>query len=188
MPVDGDGTAFIFHPPKYTPYFLIIQRQCVKLMEKKRLFVAVVIVWVVGTVTTYYLYSRGHLQKVSDVKIPLAMRFSSLRGLTDTPTTNVPVLADNPSTNVPQAGQQLTSAPTTAQPTPGRTKIGSQEQEQRLAMAERVELADDGSNIYISVLTTPGYHDSRLSRQYITWMQTVHPKQVREWNLVKWIC
>eukprot|EP00731_Ephydatia_muelleri_P007076 Em0003g1324a len=136
-------------------------------MEKKRLFVAVVIVWVVGTVTTYYLYSRGHLQKVSDVKIPLAMRFSSLRGLTDTPTTNVP-----------QAGQQLTSAPTTAQPTPGRTKIGSQEQEQRLAMAERVELADDGSNIYISVLTTPGYHDSRLSRQYITWMQTVHPKQV----------
>lgn len=177
MPVDGDGTAFIFHPPKYTPYFLIIQRQCVKLMEKKRLFVAVVIVWVVGTVTTYYLYSRGHLQKVSDVKIPLAMRFSSLRGLTDTPTTNVP-----------QAGQQLTSAPTTAQPTPGRTKIGSQEQEQRLAMAERVELADDGSNIYISVLTTPGYHDSRLSRQYITWMQTVHPKQVREWNLVKWIC
>eukprot|EP00731_Ephydatia_muelleri_P007288 Em0003g1536a len=152
-------------------------------MEKKWLFVAVVIVWVVGTVTTYYLYSRGHLQKV---EIPLAMRFSSLRGLTDTPTTNVPVLADNPSTNVPQAGQQLTSAPTTAQPTPGRTKIGSQEQEQRLAMAERVELADDGSNI--SVLTTPGYHDSRLSRQYITWMQTVHPKQVREWNLVKWIC
>ena len=174
-------------------------------METKRLFIAAVLVWVIGSVAIYYLYSRGHLQEVSNVSVP-SLRLAPLRGLVSiTPTatdvartleadvvsqpgeTNpavtpveLPVSSSSvPTTAAPTTAAPTTAAPTTAAPTPGRTKHGSEEQERRLGLAEKVDLPQDGSDIYISVLTTPGYHDSRLSRQYITWMQTVHPKQVR---------
>ena len=156
--------------------------------------------------TIYYLYSSGHLLKVSGVGI-VVPRLSSLKGLgsTNAPTTtdvrrqqgieiDAPSGAEEGSPSVSVTGlstsrtEPITTAPTptttappsTSSPTlhVGRTKHGSDEQERRLTLAERVELPQDGSDIYISVLTTPGYHDSRLSRQYITWMQTVHPKQV----------
>lgn len=169
-------------------------------METKRLFIAAVLVWVIGSVAIYYLYSRGHLQEVSNVSVP-SLRLAPLRGLVSiTPTATdvarsleadvvsrpgeanpavTPVELPVSSSSVPTTAAPTTAAPTTAAPTPGRTKHGSEEQELRLGLAEKVDLPQDGSDIYISVLTTPGYHDSRLSRQYITWMQTVHPKQVR---------
>ena len=54
------------------------------------------------------------------------------------------------------------------------------EQEERLALAERVYLPHNGSDIFMSVLTTHKYHDKRLSRLFVTWMQTVDPKQVSQ--------
>ena len=52
------------------------------------------------------------------------------------------------------------------------------DQKKRLSLAEPVNIQQNGSDIFISVLTTHKYHDSRLSRLFITWMQTVEPKQV----------
>ena len=52
--------------------------------------------------------------------------------------------------------------------------------DQRLSLAERIYLPHNGSDIFMSVLTTHKYHDKRLSRLFVTWMQTVDPKQVSQ--------
>ena len=48
----------------------------------------------------------------------------------------------------------------------------------RLALAKEVYLPQNGSDVFISVLTAPKFHDARLSRLFVSWMQTVEPKQV----------
>ena len=60
------------------------------------------------------------------------------------------------------------------------------DQEERLALAERVSLPQNGSDIFMSVLATHKYHDKRLSRLFVTWMQTVDPKQVSQAR-VTWV-
>ena len=45
---------------------------------------------------------------------------------------------------------------------------------------ERIPPPDNGSDIYISVLTAPVYHESRFALQYVTWLQTVDPKNVSQ--------
>lgn len=52
------------------------------------------------------------------------------------------------------------------------------DQHKLLSLAELDNLPQNKSDIYISVLTTHKYHQSRLSRQFVTWMQTVDSKQV----------
>ena len=43
---------------------------------------------------------------------------------------------------------------------------------------ERLPPPANSSDIYISVLTAPIYHDKRFALQYLTWMQTVDLKNV----------
>ena len=43
---------------------------------------------------------------------------------------------------------------------------------------ERLPPPANDSDIYISVLTAPVYHDKRFAVQYLTWMQTVDLKNV----------
>ena len=50
--------------------------------------------------------------------------------------------------------------------------------QERLALAERVYLPQDGSDVFISVLTASKYHEARLSRLFVSWMQTVEPIHV----------
>ena len=38
------------------------------------------------------------------------------------------------------------------------------------------------SDVYISVLTAPVYHNSRFAVQYLTWLQTVDPKNVSQFT------
>lgn len=47
-----------------------------------------------------------------------------------------------------------------------------------MALAERVSVPQNGSYVFISVLTATKFHDARLSRMFVSWMQTVEPKQV----------
>ena len=44
---------------------------------------------------------------------------------------------------------------------------------------ERLPPPAHSSDIYISLLTAPRFHDTRVSLQYLTWLQTVDPKQVQ---------
>ena len=44
---------------------------------------------------------------------------------------------------------------------------------------ERLPPPVHSSDIYYSLLTAPVYHNQRFSLQYLTWIQTVDPKQVR---------
>ena len=44
---------------------------------------------------------------------------------------------------------------------------------------ERLTPPADSSDVYISLLTAPRYHDTRVSLQYLTWFQTVAPEQVQ---------
>ena len=44
---------------------------------------------------------------------------------------------------------------------------------------ERLPPPAHSSDVYISLLTAPKFHDTRISLQYLTWLQTVDPKQVR---------
>ena len=44
---------------------------------------------------------------------------------------------------------------------------------------ERLPPPAHSSDIYISLLTAPKYHDTRISLQYLTWIQTIDPKQVQ---------
>ena len=44
---------------------------------------------------------------------------------------------------------------------------------------ERLPPPADSSDIYISLLTAPRFHDTRVSLQYLTWFQTVDPEQVQ---------
>ena len=44
---------------------------------------------------------------------------------------------------------------------------------------ERLPPPADSLDIYYSLLTAPVYHNLRFSLQYLTWLQTVDPKQVR---------
>ena len=43
---------------------------------------------------------------------------------------------------------------------------------------ERLPPPADSSDIYYSLLTAPLYHNLRFSLQYLTWLQTIDPKQV----------
>ena len=43
---------------------------------------------------------------------------------------------------------------------------------------ERLPPPANSSDIYISVLTAPVYHDKRFAVQYLTWLQTVDLKNV----------
>ena len=43
---------------------------------------------------------------------------------------------------------------------------------------ERIPPPAHSSDIYISLLTAPKFHDTRISLQYLTWLQAVDPKQV----------
>ena len=43
---------------------------------------------------------------------------------------------------------------------------------------ERLPPPANSSDIYISVLTAPVYHDKRFAVQYLTWLQTVDVKNV----------
>ena len=43
---------------------------------------------------------------------------------------------------------------------------------------ERLPSPAHSSDIYYSLLTAPKFHDLRISLQYLTWLQTVDPKQV----------
>ena len=43
---------------------------------------------------------------------------------------------------------------------------------------ERLPPPVHSSDIYISLLTAPKFHDTRVSLQYLTWLQTIDPKQV----------
>ena len=43
---------------------------------------------------------------------------------------------------------------------------------------ERMPPPAHSSDIYISLLTTTKFHDTRISLQYLTWLQTIDPKQV----------
>ena len=43
---------------------------------------------------------------------------------------------------------------------------------------ERIPPPANSADIYYSLLTAPKYHDTRISLQYLTWFQTVDPKQV----------
>ena len=45
---------------------------------------------------------------------------------------------------------------------------------------ERIPTPYNGSDIYISLLTAPVYHESRFALQYVTWLQTVDPKHVSQ--------
>ena len=47
-----------------------------------------------------------------------------------------------------------------------------------LSLAEKVTIPQSMSGIYVSVLTTHKYHQPRLARQFVTWMQTMDAKQV----------
>ena len=47
-----------------------------------------------------------------------------------------------------------------------------------MALAERVSVPQNGSYVFISVLTATKFHDARLSRMFVSWMQTVEPKQL----------
>ena len=47
-----------------------------------------------------------------------------------------------------------------------------------LGIAERVNLPESGSDIYISVRSTARNHETRLALNLATWMQTVDPLQV----------
>ena len=43
---------------------------------------------------------------------------------------------------------------------------------------ERVYPAADVSNVFVSILTVPKLHNSRLSYQLMSWIQSFNPKQV----------
>ena len=43
---------------------------------------------------------------------------------------------------------------------------------------ERLPPLANSSDIYISVLTAPVYHDKRFAVQYLTWLQTVDLRNV----------
>ena len=43
---------------------------------------------------------------------------------------------------------------------------------------ERLPPPAHSSDIYISLLTAPKFHDTRVSLLYLTWLQTINPKQV----------
>ena len=45
---------------------------------------------------------------------------------------------------------------------------------------ERLPTPDNSEDIYFSLLTAPVYHNLRFSLQYLTWLQTINPKQVRK--------
>ena len=47
-----------------------------------------------------------------------------------------------------------------------------------LVKPERLPPPANSSDIYISVLTAPVYHDKRFAVQYLTWLQTVDLKNV----------
>ncbi|KAL5503085.1 hypothetical protein EMCRGX_G009985 [Ephydatia muelleri] len=47
-----------------------------------------------------------------------------------------------------------------------------------LSLAEKVTIPQSMSGIYVSVLTTHKYHQPRLARQFVTWMQTMDAKQI----------
>jgi hypothetical protein len=46
---------------------------------------------------------------------------------------------------------------------------------------ERLPPPAHSSDVYISLLTAPRFHDTRVSLQYLTWFQTVDPKQVQSY-------
>lgn len=48
---------------------------------------------------------------------------------------------------------------------------------------ERLPPPDQSSDIYISLLTAPKFHNMRFSLQYLTWLQTIDPKQVTLYNI-----
>ena len=52
------------------------------------------------------------------------------------------------------------------------------DQHKLLSLAERVTIPQSTSDIYFSVLTTSKYHQTRLGRQFVTWIQTVDAKQI----------
>ena len=84
------------------------------------------------------------------------------------PTTTVPLTTTPPAT---------THSPPKTPPNPVKDlpsmKRGSVE-----IRPERLPPPADSSDIYYSLLTAPLYHNLRFSLQYLTWLQTVDPKQV----------
>ena len=49
---------------------------------------------------------------------------------------------------------------------------------------ERLPPPAHSSGIYISLLTAPKFHDTRVSLLYLTWLQTIDPKQVIKFRMI----
>ena len=102
-----------------------------------------------------------HREKPTKVKTPALT-------ITTTTTTASPA----PTTTVPTPPATTHSPPNPAKDLPSM-KRGSVE-----IRPERLPPPADSSDIYYSLLTAPLYHNLRFSLQYLTWLQTVDPKQV----------
>lgn len=88
-----------------------------------------------------------------------------------------PVLTTTISTTSPP----LTTVSSTPPPPPTRNPVKDLPSLKRGSVEirpERLPPPAHSSDIYYSLLTAPVYHNLRFSLQYLTWLQTVDPKQV----------
>ena len=96
------------------------------------------------------------------------------------PETNVEIVKKIPS----ETSSDLQKVEKTLKPPPGAPTIDRQDlpfltRGSVEIRPERLPPPAHSSDVYISLLTTPKFHDTRISLQYLTWLQTVDPKQVR---------
>jgi hypothetical protein len=91
----------------------------------------------------------------------------------------VPTIATTPVLTTTTVPSTTTPPATTLPPTPNPAKdLPSMKRGSVVIRPERLPPPAIGSDIYYSLLTAPLYHNLRFSLQYLTWLQTVDPKQV----------
>jgi len=90
------------------------------------------------------------------------------------PITNVPTeRLTSPTTTVPTTPTTVTTAPATPPPVSLRLPSG------HLVTPESLSLPESSSDVFVTMKTAGAHGESRLSLAFITWMQTIDPKNVR---------
>jgi len=89
------------------------------------------------------------------------------------PITNVPTeRLTSPTTTVPTTPTTVTTAPATPPPVSLRLPSG------HLVTPESLSLPESSSDVFVTMKTAGAHGESRLSLAFITWMQTIDPKNV----------
>ena len=89
------------------------------------------------------------------------------------PITNVPTeRLTSPTTTAPTTPTTVTTAPATPPPVSLRLPSG------HLVTPESLSLPESSSDVFVTMKTAGAHGESRLSLTFITWMQTIDPKNV----------